>query len=98
MLRPIRAVGDHGVKGVGHRNDARHHRDGRALQLVGVSGAVPALVVMPDSRGQHRRRTKWAGDLGAQNRVFLDLGKLLRRVGPLLVQQFLRQADLPDVV
>ena len=98
MPRPVGAVRDHGVEGVGNGDDAGHHRDRPALQLVGVARSVPAFVVVADGRGQDGCRSKGAGERGAQDRVFLDLGKLFRRVAPLFVQQFFRQADLPDVV
>jgi len=98
VFRPVGAVRDHGMEGVRNRYDAGHHRDRRPLQLVGVTGPVPALVVMPDGRRQHGGRAERPGDLGAEDGVLLDLGKLLRRQSALLVEELLREADLADVM
>ena len=98
MPWPVGAVGDHSVEGVGDGHDAGHHRNRRTLQLVGVAASIPALVVVPNGRGKHGCRAERAGDLGAQDGVFLNLGKFFRGIAPLLVEQLFRQADLPDVV
>ena len=53
---------------------------------------------MANGRRQYGRRAERSRDLGAQDRVLLDLGELLRRQTPLLVEKLLREANLPDVV
>jgi hypothetical protein len=86
------------VEGVGDGHDAGHHWNRGTLQLVGVARSVPPFVVVANRGSEDRRRPEWSGDLGAQDRVFLDLGEFFRRVAPLLVQELLRQANLSDVM
>ena len=46
-------VGD-GVEGVGDRDDAGRHRDASSLELAGIAGAVPPLVVREHAGGELR--------------------------------------------
>ena len=46
--RFVDAIGGHGVKGVGHRNDPRKERDRLTLQPVRIAVAVIALMMMAD--------------------------------------------------
>ena len=93
----VRAVGEHGVVGVGDGEHARDERDALAGEAVRVAGAVPALVVVAQDRGD-ARQSGALGELRARVRMSLD-GVVLAGLEPArLEQDRARHDDLADVV
>jgi hypothetical protein len=68
------------------------------VQVIGISGAIPAFVVTTDESDHlsqvHQRRQ----DLGTDSDMLLHVLELLFRQRPLFVQDLFPNADLADVV
>ncbi len=75
--RPVGALGGEGVPDVRDRDDSRGKRDLVAGEVVGVSGAVPPLVVEADGRERIAERPGSAGELPAHLGVALDPAPLV---------------------
>ena len=97
--RDVRPAGGHRVERVGDRHDPRHLRHGVALEPVRESRPVDPLVMRahdlehPWAIAQQRRE-----DLLADHRVLHDVQVLVVRQPRGLVEHFLTDADLADVV
>jgi hypothetical protein len=96
--QPVGARRRHRLEGVGHVEDPRQHRDLVAHQAVRIARAVVPLVVVPNDRqlrGQLRHR---GDDVRADHRVRVHDRALFARQEARLVEDAVRNADLPDVV
>ena len=82
----VRAIGGHGVVGVGHREDARLSRDFFAGQSIGIPLAVPAFVVVVDGGNQRVQELDGLQNLLAKHRVQFDIFELFIGEGPGLVE------------
>ena len=94
----VGAVGEHGVQRIGHGQDAGVAGDVLALELVGIAGAVIALVVMAHHVDDVRVELDLRGDVGADDGVGLDMLALLGRELAGLEQHRIADADLAHVV
>jgi hypothetical protein len=88
----------HAIECVAEGNDPRPDRDEVAAETVGIAAAVPALVMMPDDRGESARQGERSADSFADHRMAphdrpLVIGKLAR-----FRQDRLGDSDLADVV
>ena len=88
----------HRLEGVGHVEDPRQHRDLVAHQAVGIAGAVVPLVVVSNDRQLGRQPRHRGDDVRADHRVRVHDRALLPGQEARLVEDAVRNADLPDVV
>src|SRR5918997_812747 len=94
----VRALLDHRRVRVCHGQDARLERDVRALELLRVSAAVEALVVMADRGRDRLERRHLLDQVRTQVGMALNLAELLSRELRRLEQDRVGHADLPHVV
>ena len=93
----IRTLERHRVVGVDDAHGAGDERDARALELVGVALAVPALVVVAHAEDEVLVEQR-VDDLGAEHRVLAHRLPLLAVELAGLEQHAVGDADLADVV
>ena len=95
----VRAVARDRVERVGNGEHARAERDLRLLEPVRIAAAVPALVVVPhDLKPLSLEQRDAAQQLLAEHRVRLEQPPLRRLERALLLEDPVRDPDLPDVV
>src|SRR6266498_1391812 len=95
---PVKPVGNHGVEGVAHREDARAEEDLLADQARWVAAPVPALVVRADDLDGGAERLDSGDHLHPHLGVHAHDQPLVLVERARLVQDRLRYADLADVV
>ena len=96
---PVRAVARHRVQRVRDREDARAERNLHLADPIRVPGAVPALVVVPnDLQPLALEQRDPAHQLLPEHRVRLEQAALGRGQRALLLENLVRDPDLPDVV
>ena len=96
--RSIRAVRGQRIEAVHDRQDACADGYVRSPEPVGISRAVPVLVVVPHDRDDRIREVDRREDLGADRRVQLHLLELGGRQLARLVEDVLGHRDLAGVV
>ena len=94
----VRAIGGQRVEAVDDGEDARAQGNLFALEAVGIAGAVPVLVVMPDDRGDGIGKLDRRQDLRADGRVALHGLELAGGQPAGLVENVLRDGYLARVV
>ena len=95
---PVRPIGEHRLEGDRNREDPRRERDLLAGERVWVTGAVPALVGVPDDRDDPPQEADGLEDAGAEERVLLHDLALLDRQRTGLREDRRGHADLAERV
>ncbi|MDF2757802.1 MAG: DNA-binding response regulator, partial [Thermomicrobiales bacterium] len=94
----IDTIRRHGVKRIGHGDDASAQRNALALETIRVSRTVPPLMMVPDGIDAVFVGLETADDVGADGRVLLDLLTFLVAQLPWLFQGAIPRANLAQVV
>ncbi len=94
----VGAVGHEGVERIAREHDARGERDLVAREAVGIAAPVPALVLVPHRFRDVAEARQREQDPLADDRVLAHQGPLGGVERPWLVQDRVRDADLPDIV
>ena len=95
---PVRPVRSHGIEGIRHGENSRRDGDLRSLEPLRVPAAVPALVVVQDSRNRSTQRPDEPDHPRACCRMTPYLVELLRGQRACFAQHILGDRELADVV
>ena len=98
QLPPVRPIGGHRVVRVADEDDARLERDVGCGELVGIPGAVPALVAVADDALHFLQPVDRRDDPLTEHRMHLHDRALRGAQPPRLQEDSARHADLADVV
>ena len=94
----VGAIVGHGVIGIHHGNDPAEQGNALPAQAVGITGAVPALVMMADFIGNAPELIVAVGNFVALDRMGFQNGPLVGGQLAGLVENFQRNADFADVM
>src|SRR5271165_2059157 len=94
----VMAVAGHGIKRVGHRDNACFERNLLAGEAVGISRSIQTLVVVADTGKNVAELLQILEDGDADLDMGLDLAILLGGQRPGLLEDLVIDADLADVV